>query len=267
MLQHVLDNNTLSYVIGLLQADAHHAGYSRNRGKVTLEIRASDRQILEFLQEIFPVYSSIRERTRDTNFKQGAKSVIWTVCDLDVRSSLLALGLPTGDKSETITPPTFDYSAPDYFRGLFDGDGSLGYTKKGFPFLSFITKSALMAKEYEKFLHGVTGKLKRTNPNTRDQVYNICVWKEDAQAVASYFYTTSNISLGRKYQSYLEVMKWVRPLTMRKVENRRMWVPHEDEYVLSHDLKSSSVFLGRTLASIRLRRWRLLAKNKLKGRS
>jgi hypothetical protein len=185
------------------------------------------------------------------------------VYDLEVRNSLLALGLPTGDKSEIIAPPTFEYSAPDYFRGLFDGDGSLGYTKKGFPFLSFVTKSAVMAKEYEKFLYGVIGKLKRTNPNTRDQVYNICVWKEDAQAVASCFYGAAGISLDRKHQSYLEVLKWVRPLTMRKVEGRRTWEAHEDEYVVKHDLKSASVFLERSLASVRLRRWRLLSKNKL----
>lgn len=259
MLHHFIENRTLSYIVGLLQSDGHHWAGTGNKGKITLEVRASDRLVLEQLKTLFPTYSSIRERTRDTNFKVGAQSAIWSVYAFEARNALASLGVPSGDKAEVIAPPSFAYSAPDYFRGLVDGDGSLGYTSNGFPFLSLVTKSAAMARSYEGFLHSVTGKMKVTNPNTRDRVYNICVYKEDAQAVASHLYKEAEISLERKHQAYLHVMQWLRPATMKKIEGRRRWTPEEDAYVLlEKDIEVSATVLGRTEKSIRVRRSRLM---------
>lgn len=257
MLHHFIENRTLSYIVGLLQSDGHYQTSSRNRGKVRLELQAKDRHILDKLQDVFPTYSSVKPRVRDTNFKKDYESVVWTLSDWEARNSLEELGVPAGRKSESVGLPTFDYSVPDYFRGLVDGDGSLGYTAKGFPFLSLVTKSTILARAYEEFLQNVTGKPKRTNPNTRDQVFNICVYKEDAQAVANCLYGGSEISLERKYQAHLDVMKWLRPASMKKI-GRRRWTSKEDECVLAHTVEEAATALGRTTTSIRVRKSRLI---------
>jgi len=262
VLHHFIENRTLSYIVGLLQSDGHYQTSSRNRGKIRVELQANDRDVLDKLQALFPVYSSVKSRVRDTNFKKDYESVVWTLSNWDARNSLEELGVPSGRKSESVGLPTFDYSVPDYFRGLIDGDGSLGYTANGFPFLSLVTKSTVLARAYESFLQGVTGKLKRTNPNARDRVYNICVYKEDAQAVADHLYGDAQLSLERKYQTYLGVMQWLRPPSMKKVEGRRKWTPQEDMYVLAHTAEEATTALGRTSTSIRVRKSRLMTSAK-----
>ena len=51
---------------------------------------------------MFPFYSSILSRTRDTNFKQDYEAVTWSVSHRAFREELEFLGLPVGSKSGTI---------------------------------------------------------------------------------------------------------------------------------------------------------------------
>ena len=49
--------------------------------------------------------------------------------------------VPVGKKSYIICPPKEEFSEVDYWRGIIDGDGSLGIAKSlgNAPFLSVIT--------------------------------------------------------------------------------------------------------------------------------
>lgn len=248
-----------SYFFGLLQSDGNLQKLSRGRGKVTIELKQDDLPILERLQQMIPVYSSIRTRTRNTNFKETYTSVIWTSCNQGLRRELNNLGLPYGRKSKLVKPPTVDFSEPDYYRGIIDGDGSVGLTGNGFPFVSLVTISTDLAEAYEGLIYRITGKRKQTAPNSRDTAYNICVFKEDAQRLASYLYYPGCLCLNRKFQSAQKVGSWVRPPNMVKVTwERRRWTPEEDAIALQLSFDEAAKKLGRTRLSVKVRKSRLV---------
>jgi hypothetical protein len=261
MIHHFLDTPQLSYIVGFLQSDGHHQSNTRNRGKITVELQAADRPLLEAFQSLFPMYSSISERTRDTNFKEAYTSCCWSLFDWDTRLELERLGVPVGAKSETVAPPSWGFSQRDYFRGLVDGDGSLGMTGKGWPFVSLTTKSDAIATSYVQYLGQVTGsQLKQARRNRRDNIFNLMVQKEDAQKLAHALYENSTLRLGRKHASYLEVMQWARPEGMARRSPKNWWSPEQDAYIKEHSLAEAEACLGRSKASIQMRLYRLAGK-------
>ena len=59
----------IDYIFGILVTDGSIELSSRNRGKVRLEVKYEDRDIVYKLQERIEG-STVTERTRDTNFKK-----------------------------------------------------------------------------------------------------------------------------------------------------------------------------------------------------
>lgn len=153
-----LENPFYAYLFGLIQTDGHLYQNSRNRGRLSIELGRRDEELLLKLQKRLPFNSTISYRTRKTNFSDKYVSVIWNIFEKRFRDFLIENGIPSGRKSKIISTPFCKYSKTDYFRGLIDGDGSLGLTAKGFPFLSFITASSEIAKEYLSFLKSITKK-------------------------------------------------------------------------------------------------------------
>jgi hypothetical protein len=98
---------------------------------------------------------------------------VWSLCSLDATTLINKLGLPYGRKSQTISPPRGEFASRDYLRGVIDADGSVGYTGKGFPFVSLTTASTAIGHflcDYGKQVSGVQRTIKR---NERDGIYNI----------------------------------------------------------------------------------------------
>ncbi len=252
-----LDNPHYAYLFAFIQTDGHLYNNTRNRGKLSIEVSKKDEQILWAFKNLIPFNSSVVERVRRTNFSPNYTSVIWRVYDKRFRDNLELLGLPNGNKSELIKPPSCNYSKKDYFRGLVDGDGSLGLTSKGFPFLSLVTSSSYIAIEYLQLIKEITGKAKTSNKNTRDSVYNIVVYKEDAQLLAGYLYYDGCLALPRKLINASQVLSWKRPPEMKRVNNRKRWSPEEDEFITTNSVECSMKVLGRSRSSIELRLWRL----------
>lgn len=252
-----LENPFYDYLFGLIQADGHLYQNSRNRGRLSIELGKRDEKLLIELQKRFPFNSTISYRTRKTNFSDEYVSVVWSVYDKSFRKFLVKNGIPYGRKSEIISIPLNEYSKADYFRGLIDGDGSLGLTANGFPFLSFITASSEIAKEYLGFLKSITAKEKSSVKNKRDNVFNIAVYKEDAQKLVKNLYYKDCLALPRKIQKAKEVLNWKRPKTMKKVENRKRWTEIEDNFILSNSIKDAMKKLDRSQSSIEMRVWRL----------
>lgn len=93
-----------SYVYGLLGTDGSLSLLERNRGKITLEVNSKDSDIIEKLYHLIP-NSTIRERTRNTNFKENYIITIFSNSRLEFRQEMIAFGLPIGDKTNTIGPP------------------------------------------------------------------------------------------------------------------------------------------------------------------
>jgi len=149
-------------------------------------------------------------------------------------------------------------SEVDYVRGLVDGDGSLGLTAKGYPFVSLNTSSDAIAAFYIDFLHRVTGRPRKTSSrNKHDDTFNIAVFKEPAQTVSALLYYDGCLALTRKTRAAQAIRAWTRPVGMRFCDSVQLWTPEQDAYVLSHSVEDSMSALNRTKQSVDMRLWRL----------
>lgn len=250
-----------AYFFGFLQTDGHHSGDSRpggQRGRISVEVSAVDDALLrEFQSLIQPLNSTISYRSRVTNFGPNS-SATWTACDLSLRQQLLTLGLPVGRKSDDVAPPRVPMSDRDYLRGLIDGDGSVGFTARGWPFISFVTRSAALAEYFCAQVQTVTGSIRTPRRNARDGVFNPMIVNDPAAELAAWLYPTGCLALERKRVSAVDVAAWVRPASMKARHLKRSWTPEEDAVILNGGTQRElAARLGRTEQSVNLRRWRL----------
>lgn len=249
-----------AYFFGLLQSDGTFYETTRNRGRISLELQRSDSAILAKLSEMLPVSSTIMHRDRDTNFKKNYHSDVLCIFDWDFRKEMKSLGLPVGKKHEIVRPPEVPFSEADYYRGLIDGDGSLGTTCLGRPFLSFVTSSEEISRSYLDYIKKITGRVKIISRNERDGIFNIALFFEDAQVFARTLYYHGCISIERKYRLAQEIQSWVRPDGVIRMI-KRTWLPEEDEVILKNTPEKAAIILGRTIQSVQMRLWRLRHEN------
>lgn len=204
-------NENESYIFGLLMTDGCLELRERNRGKISLEISYNDRDIIDKLIKIVPK-SMITERTRQTNFKKQYHSITFNNFELSFRTFLIENGFPTTDKTNNATIPINDYSEIDFWRGVIDGDGSLGITKDNRPFISLTTKSEQLKNFYCDFLYRRFDITKNVKRNKRDNIYNILVFGRKAIEIAKLLYISSKSELyiKRKYQKAMEMLNVVK---------------------------------------------------------
>lgn len=247
-----------AYMFGFLQADGHLEQGVGQKGKLAVEINARDIDLLREFQKLTPYNSSITERTRSTNFADTHHSATWSLCSLEARTTINELGLPYGRKSKTIAPPRGEFSHGDYLRGVIDADGSVGYTSKGFPFISLTTASTAIGS-YLCFQAGkVTGTERSLKRNARDDIYNILYMNESAQKLAAHLYYEDCLSLERKKTAADSLSSWVRPAGMKVAPERRRWAAYEDRVLLRLNSDTAAAQeLGRTAKSCYIRLWRL----------
>jgi LAGLIDADG-like domain len=246
-----------AYVFGFMQADGHHCAGRGQKGSVTIEIKARDADLLRAMQQVIPWKASVRLRTRKTNFAESAEFAILTLCALEGRLRLLELGLPVRRKSAVIAPPIEPFSHSDYLRGLFDADGSVGFTSGGMPFLSIVTASLEIAEFARAEIERITGVRRTVRPNKRDGVVNLMVGSDPAATLARWLYGDACIAMARKQAAGLAVAAWKRPEGMRARSEPQRWTPAEDAVVLRMSQGEAARELGRTVRSVNMRRWRL----------
>lgn len=247
----------IDYIFGILVTDGSIELSTRNRGKVRLEVKYEDRDIIYKLKDRIEG-SSITERTRDTNFKGGYHSICFNNYRMEFRQLLMDMGYPMKNKSENECPPKTKYDKREFWRGVFDGDGSIGKTKDGRPFISLITVSDTLHREFTKFLKDELGMIRIVNRNKRDNCYIFSMFDEDAINFCNYIYKDAEIFLERKHKKYEENLLWKR--TKKKVHSRA-WTKEEDEYIMNNSIENSMEFLHRTEQSVKMRLYRLKKKS------
>ncbi|PBC77435.1 LAGLIDADG DNA endonuclease family protein [Streptomyces sp. TLI_235] len=261
-----LENPDHAYVFGFLQADGHLRQGPGNKGRLSVELSARDVVLLEEFRRICAWPSSVRHRTRSTDFAAEHTSAIWTVCAREFRERLEELGLPTGRKSSRVAPPRTPFAERDYLRGLIDADGSLGRTGQDLPFVSLTTASEALATYFCRYAHELTGAVRTARRNRRDEIYNILVTRENAVAMAQDLYRPKCLALPRKLAAAADLATWTRPDGMRKVP-RRPWTADEDDLLLATgDAKAAATLLGRSVSSCATRQWRLMGPRKARVR-
>lgn len=251
-----LQSPDLSYLVGLIQTDGHYAKSTRNRGRISIELSGKDSPLLESINQVFPDWTSLTSRTRTTNFSPSYTSTILNIYRKDVRDFFEASGVPSGRKSHDVAPPSTDFSERDYVRGLIDGDGSVGFTSKGVPFLSFVTDSRPLAEYFCGVIERVTGTRRVANRNTRDGVFNVVVGSVVAVKLASWMYENASIKMPRKASKAVELHQWVPP-SSRFGAKLVAWTPEEDEVVQASTIAVAAEKLGRSRSSVANRRFRL----------
>ncbi len=255
-----LTDPVAAYAIGLLQTDGTHEGDVDGKGRVSLELADRDRPVLESLSEKIGCYSSIGRRKRNTNFGEEYVTSTLRFYDMETRRKLSEIGVPTGRKSSIVSPPKVAFAAPDYFRGLLDGDGSIGFTSRDMPFVSFITASPDLAQHFCDTVFEICGVHRTASPNKRDGVYNLMVANLAAARLARWaWYSPDVVGIGRKKKAAASVADWSVPAHRagRYGVQRNAWTASEDALVLTLSPEEAASRLGRTVKSVKMRQWRL----------
>ncbi|MFC5187410.1 LAGLIDADG family homing endonuclease [Actinomadura harenae] len=248
----------MAYLLGFLQTDGTYMRNGPGKGRISIELAARDINILNAFQRLVPYPTSITMRSRTTNFSKGVyTSAVWSLGVAEARHALEALGLPPGRKSAIIKPPNRPFSEPDYVRALIDADGSVGFTGKGLPFVSFTTASPQLIAYVCAKVFEVTGVRRTVRPNQRDSIYNLLLTCESAVRFAHWIYYEGCLALERKHLKAVEVIGWVRPPGMKRQTPRRSWTPREDRVALTLPIAEAARRLRRTESSVAVRRHRL----------
>lgn len=247
-----------AYFYGLMLTDGNLSESERNRGRLTYEISAKDKDIIPKISSMFDVHCGVGERQRNSAFDNKQYNTVFARWyNKALRDSIKKYGFPTRNKSETAEFPKCDnLNIRGFLRGLIDGDGSLGITSNKIPFVSFCSKSKVLSEQFKKAVEPIIGYLPKSKPNLRDGLINMCLYKEKAQAVAKYLYGGAKIALNRKKKKYRQITKWKRPSGMR-VMIQKDWSKEQDDYILSHSIEESMKKLCRTKLSVKMRLWRL----------
>ena len=249
----------VAYLVGLFQTDSSHEGRLDGKGRVALELAARDDDVLNRIAALLPCHSSIRYRTRDTNFSENYTSAVLGFYDQSTRRSLAELGVPPGRKSRIIAPPLRPYAKADYVRGLLDGDGSVGFTGKGEPFVSLVTASPPIAEFFCGVVADICGVTRSARPNKRDGVANVLVLNVSAAKLAAWSWHSPDVlGIERKRLAAAEVASWTPDPKKagRYGATRKRWTAEEDQIVLSRTGPEAADLLGRTAQSISVRKWR-----------
>lgn len=250
-------NKFESYLYGLILTDGSLYLQSRNRGRIAIELQASDIDLLYQLQQQIP-HSSIHTRTRDTNFKKNYQSVIFTNYQKEFRDRFINYGIPLKNKKTIGTVPMVPYSINDFWRGVYDGNGSIGFTSKNEPFVSLVTKSEPLKEELCKLLASKFNIHKNINPNQRDKIFNIVLKNEDAIQFCDFLYENAPIYLQRKYDEYQKMKTWIRTKPRLREQS---WSMAEIQYIQTHTIQESMTHLHRTKSSIKTKLWRIRQSN------
>lgn len=192
------DNRILSYIYGLFITD----GWA-SREQLSIELSEKDKDLLLNIKIIFPE-ASLTSRTRNTNFSTNCTCYRLSFCSMPLVKYFYSIGFSQCDKTNTAAPPNFNYSKADFWRGVIDGDGSLGLRKADQkykqPFISLTTKSELLKEAYLIMLKEIVHQTYHPNRNTRDNIYNICVGGSRSYNLAHYLYDNPLISMPRKLE-------------------------------------------------------------------
>jgi len=182
-----------SYLVGLLQSDGHFNGKY-----FSIELSAKDSDIIYKLHSSMKD-SSIYYRTRDTNFVKNYKSIILNFYNKKLIKKLGPF-IPIGKKSSLITcPKEIIYSEYDYWRGMVDGDGSLGIKEKtGQPFISINTASDFLLQDFNQFLHKEINFKLNIKRNKRDNTYNMVLLMAKSILIVRKLYENNILAIDRK---------------------------------------------------------------------
>ena len=208
-----LTNEECSYLYGLFITDGFLTTRQRDNGKIDyslgIELQEKDKDILEKIYQLLPE-GHIYSRIRDTNFKTNYSCYSFYYLKQDFLLWLIEKGFPLKNKTENACPPNWEYDENAFWRGVIDGDGSIGlrYTRNIlYPFISLTTKSEPLKLAYHEYLLKTINFNEKNHRNKRDNIYNITICNNRAMLLGENLYKNATIFLDRKHNEYLNCIE------------------------------------------------------------
>jgi len=202
----------LSYVYGWFAGDGGLYSSTRNRGKLSTEISIIDKDIIYKMKDIFDsldINSTIRTRTRNTNYKNNYESISLSVFSLEFRKFFMKAGFPEGSKHLLIKPPVIPFDTQSFTRGFIDADGSFCIGKTyNIPIISICISSEDLYSFFINIIAEVCGYIPNLTRNKRDSVYNLQITRKNAITFIGWlgYENQREISLNRKKSKALELV-------------------------------------------------------------
>lgn len=248
-----------SYLYGLFLTDGYLVNQNGNE-YLSIELKGEDKDFLENLSQYFQ--SHLYSRTRNTNFKRDYSSTCLTITDSKTIKEILQMGFPKKDKTIVAAPPQTKYSEKDFWRGVIDGDGSLGIRKAGI-YLNLTTKSESLKEAFVILVEKITGFKMNVHRNVRDNIYNLTIVSHKAQKIIKWIYEDCDLNfvLPRKYNKYLEI----KDITIKQNRAYERWTEEEVKFLIAHTNQECIKFLNRTETAIIKKRKALKRKEKIKN--
>lgn len=230
-----MDIKLYSYLFGLFGTDGNVRRTQDNKHIYDLTLELVDKDIIDKIYISLPE-CSISERIRDTNFKKNYHSYVLYCHNKDFINWCEKNHFPLKDKTNSIAPPIGDYSESDFWRGVIDGDGSIGMKKNVIvPFISLTTASEQLKEAYNNYIYKLTNFKPNNKRNQRDNIYNITIHAEKAMTISHALYKNANIYIDRKYNKYLENCLWKEKDTTNKYHHKWSQQELNDLKELSND--------------------------------
>lgn len=250
-----MDIKLYSYLYGLFGTDGNVRRTNDNQHIYDLTLEIIDEDIVNKILLVLPDCFKT-ERTRDTNFKKDCHSYILHCHNKDFILWCEKNNFPIQNKTNTLALPN-QYSESDFWRGIIDGDGSIGLKKvEQQPFINLTTKSDALKEAYCDYIYKLTNFRPKCNRNKRDNIYNITLHGEKAIKILNDIYKNNSIYIERKYQSYLSVKDWKKQ-DLKKVV-RLPWTKTEEMDLTTLELQDfQAKYPNRTLVAIKAKRAKL----------
>lgn len=200
-----IDTAEKAYWLGFLYADGCvHSGNNE------ISVNITDQEhVIKFKNFLGAKNHRITE-TKDTRWENAKPLYQFSIKDTQIHSDLIHWGcIPNKTLAlEKIPNIPRDYIS-HFIRGYFDGDGSLHYLQNTNNYrISFTSGSKKFLEDIQKELDVTNLSLGHSN-NTNTYQLQIS-GRRQVERILNYIYQDSNenIRLNRKYDSYLDCLKW-----------------------------------------------------------
>lgn len=204
-----IDDEYKAYYLGFMYADGYN-NYSNKKYQISLELQASDIDILERFKTLFHSTYRIRDKVSKLSYAENwspIKRLVFYSKDLSLKlkeyGCIEAKTYDLDFPSEDIVP---DHLIRHFIRGYSDGDGSICINEKSY-------RNTISIQGTQLFLSGLMEKVVTHTGVTRTKILNgngnVFEWKKGGRKqvlkVLDWLYKDSNIYLERKYDKYMQI--------------------------------------------------------------
>ena len=200
-----------AWLMGFIAADGYLPATKGARNRITISLAEKDREILEQIAKELEYEGNIYEYVVNLNGKTY-NEVSLTFASKQIRTQLENYGIVNNKtfKLDKIPDIPDEYKI-DFIAGVFDGDGSIGYTnpkdrKYIRPFWSITAGNKEFLESIQKFLINKYNLPKENHIYTEKEVYTLRYSSvKDILKLCSLFYDNNYLRLERKKQKYLSI--------------------------------------------------------------